>query len=504
MPNYDNLSQHTFLPFDVYKIKTANVFWVNYDLVRETFTQCDSMSDAEVDDFLIDNFAYMVPPEGVDFDKHFSQQTQTFYAERYGSHSERCNGGGVRCGNHMGVQIKGTGKNLLANGWMDFWHTHGGASLEEGVREAIWGEFFHQNAPFGAARILAVIRTGMDIDFDYNLESKEDNKAPGALMLRQPIVRPAHFERAHFFHNELPFDFYRVQDNCERLNQITGEAESKAFIQRQITYFAYLSAWLKVKRIAHGAITTGNIGVDGTMIDFGTTTSFLDHANYLISRGFPPFWGDHVYFSNILSTMNFYLGKYHSECFEKPKEIEELFFDTFNRYLSQFWLYQTGFDGAFCKIETPVHKRFSAGINLLAKACEETQHTPQTFRVPLARYNVVSILKILAKQKEEITIADLKAEIPEEKYAQHIVERFLDVLAAYAEWQAAINETDLKPLHVACEERNRDLIRLTRNELFKDITERVEQGDDVSGWIQEILQDSKLEPDNLPFELEAC
>lgn len=503
MPNYNNLSDYTFIPFEVNRLRNASVYWVNSDLVKDEFPECKKLSDEEIQQFLLDNFAFMVPPSNIDFDYYFTEETKIYNAERYGSHGETCNGGGVRCGNYRNVQVKGAGKNPLANEYMDFWHTHGSASLEESVRESVWGEFFHENAPFGAARILAIITTGMDIDFDYSYGELDGTSPPGALMLRQTIVRPAHFERAMYFNSNLPFDFYRVQENCEKLEEITGVGNSTVFIEHQINYFAYLAAWLKVNRISHGAITTGNIGVDGILIDFGTATTFLDHGNYLISKGFPPFWGDHAYFSNILKTLSFYLNKYTNDALLNADDIENQFFDRFNTYLSQFWLYQTGFHVDFCRVDSETHNRFSAAVNLLATACDNVERHAHSYRDLMARYNIVNILKILSKYGEKIESGNLSREIPEEKYAKHVVERFRCLIDEYNLWKVENNTDDSKSLLSKCEERNKDLVRLTRHELLAEVTDNIKNETDITNWMKTLIEESKMAPSPPLLELEV-
>ncbi len=70
------------------------------------------------------------------------------------------NDGGARCGLDGLLQIKGIEKNPVAGIGEDFFHTYGGASLNEAIVEALWDEIFHQVLPHGSIRVRALITTG--------------------------------------------------------------------------------------------------------------------------------------------------------------------------------------------------------------------------------------------------------------------------------------------------------------------------------------------------------
>ena len=94
---------------------------------------------------LVDGCAYAILDEGDE--AFFSPQQKVFLGERYGGEGLGVHGGGVRCGVAGVHQVKGIGRNPLVGDSPDFWHSHGGASLAEGLYEAVWGEVLQRALP---------------------------------------------------------------------------------------------------------------------------------------------------------------------------------------------------------------------------------------------------------------------------------------------------------------------------------------------------------------------
>ena len=87
--------------------------------------------------------------------------------------------------------------NPLAGDGVDFWYSHGGMGLPEALREYFLAIVVNELLPLKSASVHAVISTGISTYFKNHLGEKE--KVKRALVVRNFIWRPAHFERASFY-----------------------------------------------------------------------------------------------------------------------------------------------------------------------------------------------------------------------------------------------------------------------------------------------------------------
>lgn len=146
---------------------------------------------ADVDDVqaLQKSCSYVVSPSAPGVSK-------VFQAERYGGSGIQLNGGGARCGFDGRYQVKGIGANPLVGEGSDWHHTNGALGVNQAIYEALWGEILSQTLPYGAVRTRAVLLTDEYIDLDFE---RARGRSRRALLVREPVVRPAHFERAPYF-----------------------------------------------------------------------------------------------------------------------------------------------------------------------------------------------------------------------------------------------------------------------------------------------------------------
>ena len=119
-----------------------------------------------------------------------------FYAERYGGSGIQRNGGGARCGFDGHYQVKGMGANPLVGKGSDECHSNGALSVVHAVYEALWSEVLGTILPYGAVKTRAVLLIDDNIDNSCELAAGSSQRA---LLVREPVVRPAHFERAPYF-----------------------------------------------------------------------------------------------------------------------------------------------------------------------------------------------------------------------------------------------------------------------------------------------------------------
>lgn len=253
---------------------------VPFEAERVPATLIWSGVEDEVIPHLLDECAYLVPEPA----SPGAPSLKTFFAERYGGSRIGHNGGGARCGFDGRYQVKGIGANPLVGEGTDRHHRNGALATDHAVYEAIWSRVLGQLLPFGAVRAQAVLLTDRYVELDFE---RHQRRARSALLVRDPSVRPAHFERAPYFRPHpdhapgLAHDADRVRQAVQSLPHALGARDDSA--QACIDAFAELAC-----RLAHQMafcrtrwliVTTSpsNVTTDGRLLDF--------NGLYLLSPG---------------------------------------------------------------------------------------------------------------------------------------------------------------------------------------------------------------------------
>ncbi|MDD1780974.1 hypothetical protein LRP49_07135 [Enterovibrio sp. ZSDZ35] len=350
------LSPSSLQPFEARQLKDPVVCWINTALLTEYGYDLSSPEAiAKTKNQLIDEYAYMISND--DVGTPLTSRTRTFYGEIYGSGSEASNIGGVRCGIANDFQIKGIGRNQLTGKYVDYWHSHGGASLEEGIREAFWAEYFHHEFSEGAIRVAAIISTNHITPFDINFDELGITTTPvGALILREPSVRPSHFERVTYCYplNPEKFENYsdvqRTRECIENIHHFlpAGENLTEQF-KSLARIFSSECAKLRIRCVLHGSVTSSNTCLDGRLIDFGTASGLPDHGNYKYNPSQPPIWSNHLSFTRLMCGLLYYVNKYHPDCSADEDNIDDTeivkhFFDHHYEHMLQELLFLSGID----------------------------------------------------------------------------------------------------------------------------------------------------------------
>lgn len=121
---------------------------------------------------------------------------KVFYAERYGGSAISYNGGGARCGFDGRWQIKGIGANALVG--QGSRQVDGELTLTGAVLEVIWGVVMAKVLPYGAVPNRAILLTE-NLLADSISSASSMAHARRTLLVREPVVRPAHFCRAPYY-----------------------------------------------------------------------------------------------------------------------------------------------------------------------------------------------------------------------------------------------------------------------------------------------------------------
>ena len=330
----------SFVPFNAFRAARPLAAW------------CAPGIDAAM---LIERHAWFLPLAG-DCASAATSEAAVFYAERYGGAGLNFNGGGARCGLIDGVQIKGIGRNPLAGSGSSFWHSYGGESVANGVREAIWSEVAGRCLPFGSVKILGLIDTGTEVPL-FSTDGAPRTTRRG-LTIREAALRPGHFARARFYgrvdevREGLPRDALRTAEAMQVLPGLLAAAlgagpgspfadNTRAMLAR----FAIQLAAAQAKRIIHGTLNASNICLDGRWIDYGTITTISDYGRIIVGAALPDIWG-FSRISRVITDFVLYANKYlapqHLGGLGSAAGLYEYFMQTFELRLEHEFLKLTG------------------------------------------------------------------------------------------------------------------------------------------------------------------
>lgn len=255
-----------FVSFEAGKTDGMSIAFFNTDL-RCELTRRDVLL----------NYAYLVG--GVDTFPTEGGQVKTFHAERYGGGGIVRNGGGGRCGFDGRYHLKGIGPNQLVGKDSDAAHGDGCLCLATAVYESVWAEIINQALPYGAIRTLAVLDTGLQFE-------QFGRQLARGLLVREPVVRPAHFIRAVYFkestHGGLSEDAQRVRLAVQQLGEFlpgwgvarSDESPDARFADGMVELarrYACQFAIARAKRITHLNVSASNLSIDGAWLDLSGT-----------------------------------------------------------------------------------------------------------------------------------------------------------------------------------------------------------------------------------------
>jgi len=295
--------------FECLRIRDARTIWLNDEATADLENVLDQgLSEAS----FARHFAYMSKANRCfgkgELDENDSR---VYWAERYGGRGVGDNGGGGRAGNFGKFQIKGNGPNPLAGG-QSVWHSYGSLNLVDAAYEAIYSTVLGRILPMGCAKIYGLVRTsdtGAFQLFGWGTEVTELTPAPGALLVRERVLRPAHLMHADHF---TPPKTTSLKREPMRIRSVYRQLKTKFdsdnhFIQfagRFILASAKQFAFARAARIAHGGMTPSNISLDGRWLDL-TEARFLSGGKNF--RGQTPFFDEpHVVVESVRQLLYVY------------------------------------------------------------------------------------------------------------------------------------------------------------------------------------------------------
>ncbi|MFC5359251.1 hypothetical protein [Azospirillum himalayense] len=291
--------------------------------------------------------------------------SRTFIAERYGGKGIAENGGGARCGYDGAVQIKGIGPNPLVGEGVGAAHSDGAMSVRDGLYEALWSEIMETVLPFGCVGIIGVLGTGLDC-----VDHISGERRRRGLLIRQPCIRPAHFQRALTFRPCGSFadmtgtDAIRVRTAISKLatrlprpegvtdaawRDLSFSGACRVGLEELARRLAIQMAVCQSRFLKSGT-SPSNVSMDGRLLDFTSLTSVHPsdvRAGDGSASKYDLMWSEHMFLLEGLLEIAFHVGKAaQKQAFQEmppPDLIMVRFLRTFELSLCREFLFLCGF-----------------------------------------------------------------------------------------------------------------------------------------------------------------
>ncbi|MBP1203661.1 hypothetical protein JOD97_001675 [Duganella sp. 1411] len=297
--------------YDCYRLLNTNTIWMN----EAEADNIEKVLNSSLSPESFANFFSYVPQKNRCFDAASLdlRDHRVYEAERYGGGGVGDNGGGGRVGNYANFQVKGAGPNPVTNS-STTWYSYGSLNLVDAAYEAIFSTILNDLLPLGCAKIYGIIftsKTGAFHSVNGAAQDAQLTPASGALLVREPTLRPAHFMRADVFtpakSSNLMRDSNRVRIVNKRLREkFAGDNDFIRYLGKFLLSSAKQMSFALAARITHGALTASNMCLDGRWIDL-TEARFLSGGKNF--TGLNAFYDDPKIPAYVLSELAYIFGK---------------------------------------------------------------------------------------------------------------------------------------------------------------------------------------------------
>ena len=319
-------------------------------------------------------------------------------------------------------------------------HSHGGASLQESILEAIWGEILDRELPFGANRVAFVISTGTATEWLGPIRD------PRAIIVRENPVRPAHFMKNYMLAGDPnPHELRRVEKltagivdalpKGQDFDSLLTDAERLgSSVKQMVKQVSRQYASEYVRSIYHGATTPSNIEITGKALDHGTLTSLDGYPAATWIRNTPNGEVMDIYDNLLLDAVLNIRAAAAPELrthIPGPEELEALIRANYTDQLTRDFLWIAGMPPEL--ITEPLTPKGLALGRLLDKIAKEgnTELVDTRFNVPrnTGKYSFRDVVNTLASHGGE-TSSELSQKlsklIPENNLRQELVKVYQD------------------------------------------------------------------------------
>ena len=264
----------SYRPETLQKLSHPTLIYADLDWLKEKNYDVPAKMNPSFEKQLLDVLAYAKRLNG-EPKQAFTNETVTFYSEFYGGDEAGMNGnlGSGRASSKGEIQTKGVGPTSMVNrAKTDEEHSTGTMGLYEGLMEVLGSQIAHQELPYGANRIIALIATG----------TKTKDGEMRVLSVREDPLRPA-----HFIINETKANLVReknrmkyVMDRITEVLPMPKDANPKSVedrlrigVRESIRRHAHVAAYSYANHFLHSAFSPSNETMDGGALDFGAFMS---------------------------------------------------------------------------------------------------------------------------------------------------------------------------------------------------------------------------------------
>ncbi|HTE51512.1 MAG TPA: hypothetical protein VK698_11750 [Kofleriaceae bacterium] len=333
LPRLSAWGDDLLVPFQARRLAGATVAWLNERWFLERGVDVTSArTRARASAWLVDELGYQVPDPG-DPPEAYGDGERTFHADRYGGSGQVPHGGSGRAGLSGCFQGKGIGPTPLVGEVRAWSYSHGRAWLEEGLREAIYGEIAAAEFPHGALPVIAVLDAGLR----HRLPSGELGERR-AIVVRPAALRLAHFERAPMFSAPTPGrperevndtrDVDRVRDAIRvfvaGLDDGPRTGVGVRGLAEALERVAEQAAFGQVHRLCHGGYLTSNVTLNGELLDYGSFRAVGDWSKVFPLDNMPGFGDELLLLVPAIQSLCFFFRKYGGPAAAPPPETELL------------------------------------------------------------------------------------------------------------------------------------------------------------------------------------
>ena len=202
-------------------------------------------------------------------------------------------------------------------------HSDGKTTLDEALKEVVFSEIFGMEFPGGAVPVLAILDTGLDDSANGAAVAQRR-----CLVVRPPVLRAAHLERAPHYLTDNPFegalDTQRVIHHYEVLRQSLDAVALQAHCEHFWATWAAQCAYGFIHRLSQGAAVTSNIALDGRLLDFGGCSAMPSWARAVMVSHFPPFGFETASVREAISSFSYYATRFSGFTFDLASHVDRM------------------------------------------------------------------------------------------------------------------------------------------------------------------------------------
>ncbi|MEF3082079.1 hypothetical protein V3391_07605 [Luteimonas sp. SMYT11W] len=324
-PDLEQISPNLCVAYKVVRLKSAQLVWLNLRWLKDQGIDPDNIELLDrVKNWIVSEFGYVVDTPEAHDDQLDREDERIFLADRYGSNSGLVAHGGSGRASVVGrFHIKGVGRTPLVGRGVNREHSHGSASLNVAIREAIYSEIVHEEFPHKSVPVIAIVNTGLE----YESSGVPSRKLRRAIIVRPSMIRPAHLQRAAGFIDPVDGHANSQLDDCFRVEEVVShifpaDQDLSSKSEKLYSYFCRVAeqiAFGQVHRLYSGGYFSSNISIEASLLDFGNMHALPNWINLKVLDNDLGFGREMLSLESTVISLSFYIRKFGSGDSFEPK-----------------------------------------------------------------------------------------------------------------------------------------------------------------------------------------